>query len=44
MGDNRPLGVNWIDSFKKRHDEITTKTGKLQESARFKSFTPKAVN
>lgn len=43
-GDNRPMGKNWIASFKKRNPEIITKIGKKQEGARFSAFTPKAVN
>lgn len=44
MGDIRPLGKKWMHSFKSRHPLIITKMGKKQEAARFKSFTPKAVN
>lgn len=43
-GDFRPLGKNWISSFKNRNPEVATKIGKKQEAARFKAFTPKAVN
>jgi len=43
-GDNRPLGKNWLASFKKRHPEVISKMGRKQEADRFTSFTPKAVN
>lgn len=43
-GDMRPMGVNWIMSFKKRNPEVITKIGKKQEGARFSAFTPKAVH
>jgi hypothetical protein len=43
-GDMKPLGKNWMDGFKKRHDRIHTKIGRAQEAVRFDGFTPKAVN
>jgi hypothetical protein len=43
-GDIRPLGKNWIESFRKRNPAIHTKIGCRMEAARFNSFTPKAVN
>lgn len=43
-GDTKPLGNHWTERFVARHSEITAKIGRRQESARFDSFTPKAVN
>lgn len=40
-GDLRPLGRNWMTSFKKRNPSIATKIGKKQEAARFKASPPK---
>ena len=44
LGKKKPLGKHWIERFKERHPEISTKIGRRQEAARFKAFTPKAVN
>jgi hypothetical protein len=43
-GDNAPLEVNWVARFINKHPELKTKKGKIQETVRFKAFTPKAVN
>jgi hypothetical protein len=43
-GDNAPLGVNWVSRFIKKHPELKTKSGRVQETVRFEAFTPKAVN
>jgi hypothetical protein len=43
-GDNAPLGMNWVSRFIKKHPELKTKNGKIQETVRFETFTPKAVN
>jgi hypothetical protein len=43
-GDTTPLGVNWVSGFASKHIEIKIKRGKVQETARFNGFTPKAVN
>jgi hypothetical protein len=42
--DNTPLGVNWVFRFVKKHPELKTKGGRVQETVRFEAFTPKAVN
>jgi hypothetical protein len=42
-GDTKPLGKNWVDSYKKRHPEVISKMGRKQEAECFTSFTPKAV-
>jgi hypothetical protein len=44
QGDNKPLGKPWTTRFVKRHLQLSTKLGKLQEATRFDGFTPKAVN
>jgi hypothetical protein len=44
QSDNKPLGKHWTTRFVKRHLELSTELGKLQEAARFDGFTPKAVN
>lgn len=43
-GDNDKLGRKWVQHFRKRHPAIHTKKGVIQESIRYDSFTPKAVN
>lgn len=43
-GDLKPLGKNWLEGFKTRHDRVHTKIGRAQEAARFDGFTPKAVD
>jgi hypothetical protein len=42
--DTTPLGINWVSKFVSKHIEIKTKCGRIQETARFNGFTPKAVN
>ena len=44
QGEIEAVGKKWVSRFIKRHPEIKTKIGKVQESARFDAFTPKAVN
>jgi hypothetical protein len=36
--------VNWVSRFVNKHSETKTKDGRVQETARFNGFTPKAVN
>jgi hypothetical protein len=36
--------VNWVSRFIKKHPELKTKSGRVQETVRFEAFTPKAVN
>jgi hypothetical protein len=36
--------VNWVFRFIKKHPELKTKGGKIQETVHFEAFTPKAVN
>lgn len=43
-GDVRPLGRKWVQHFRKRHPTIRNKKGVIQESIRYDSFTPRAVN
>ena len=33
-GDNRAIGINWVDRFTHRHKEIQTKVGRPLEAAR----------
>lgn len=44
IGDNKPLGKNWIDGFKRRNPSIKAKIGCRIEAFRFNSFTPRAIN
>ena len=44
MGDNKPLGKNWIEGFIARNPSIKTKKGQRMEASRFNGFTPKAIN
>ena len=43
-GDLKPVGLHWAKRFVTRHSEIKSKIGRRQESSRFDSFTPRAVN
>lgn len=42
--DSEPVGRHWVERFIKRHPEIHTKIGRIQEALRFHEFTPRAVN
>jgi len=43
QGETRPLGLNWVARFIKRHKDLKHKIGRRQEAVRFNAFTAKAV-
>lgn len=44
-GEEDPvIGHHWLEGFVRRNPSVQKKIGKVQEAARFKAFTPKAVN
>lgn len=43
-GDVLPLGVHWMEGFKRRNPSIRSLKARKQEASRFSGFTPKAVN
>ena len=43
-GDNAPLGIHWLDGFKRRNPDVSSAMSSIQEAKRFNSFTSMAVN
>lgn len=43
-GDEAPLGRKWLNGFKHRHPQLTSKIGRRQEAARFSGFTHKSID
>lgn len=43
-GSTAPLSKHWVSRFVKRHAQLKSKIGKVQESIRFDGFTPKAIH
>ena len=42
-GQTKPLGINWVDKFIKRHKEIKAKPARLIEASRMHSTTKDAL-
>ncbi|KAM5529864.1 hypothetical protein FOXYSP1_17708 [Fusarium oxysporum f. sp. phaseoli] len=44
QGREKPIGIHWVARFVKRHPATKAKIGKRQETSKFNSFIPMAVN